>query len=116
MSLDLSCVERFAVGDNLRSFLLYQSELKACTKNMLQRNDLLMLPVHTSPLRRGALKGMSNAIELPFLINGSNLYGKLRSSAVANAKLPSFVNQIFLLNGNLKVMPWRGFVNAQGFF
>lgn len=105
MSLDLSCVERFAIGDNLRSFLLYQSELKACTKNILQRNDLLMLPVHTSPLRRGALKGMSNATELPFLINGSNLYGKLRSSAVENAKLPSFVNQIFLMNGNFFVMP-----------
>lgn len=105
MSLDLSCIEQFAIGDNLRSLLLYQSELKACTKNFLQTKDLLMLPVHTSPIRLAAFKGISNATELPFLINGSNQYGKLRSSSVANAKLPSFVNQIFSMNGNFFVMP-----------
>lgn len=105
MQIDLSCIDQFAIGDNLRSFLLYQSELNACTKNFLQTKDLLMLPVHTSPVRSRAFQKISNATELPFLVNGSNRYGQLRSSAVANAKLPSFVNQTFLMNGNFFVMP-----------
>jgi len=105
MSLDLSCIEQFAIGDNLRSFLIYQSELKGCTKNFLQTKDLLMLPVHKPSTRRGAFKGIFKATELPFLINGSNQYGKLRSSSVAKENLPSFVNQTFLMNGNFFVMP-----------
>ena len=105
MAFDLSSIDKYSAGDNLRSFLLYRPELAQYSSQDLREKDLIMLPLSHSINSRRFDKRFNNSNYLPFLLNGSNNYGLLRDVPSDTQELPSFVRQAFELGGNFFVMP-----------
>ena len=105
MSFNLSLIEKYSSGDNLRSFLLYNPELAHYSLQGLREKDLLMLPLTRSINSRRSSKQFNDSNYLPFLLNGSNNYGLLRGLASTTQELPSFASQAFSMGGNFFVMP-----------
>ena len=105
MSFDLSLIEKYSSGDNLRSFLLYNSELAQYSSQDFIEKDLIMLPLSYSTDSRRSTKPFNDSHYLPFLSNGSNNYGLLRGLASTSQELPSFASQTFSMGGNFFVMP-----------
>ena len=105
MSFNLSLIEKYSSGDNLRSFLLYNPELAHYLSQDLRDKDLLMLPLTRSINSRRFANQSNGSYYLPFLSNGSNNYGLLRGLASKTKELPSFASQAFSMGGNFFVMP-----------
>ncbi len=105
MSFNLSLIEKYSSGDNLRSFLLYNPELAHYSLQGLREKDLLMLPLTHSINSRRSAKQSDGSYYLPFLSNGSNNYGLLRGLASTTKELPSFASQAFSMGGNFFVVP-----------
>ena len=105
MSFNLSLIEKYSSGDNLRSFLLYKPELAQYSSQDLREKDLIMLPLSRSMNSRKSAKHFNDSNYLPFLSNGSNNYGLLRGLASTTQELPSFASQAFSMGGNFFVMP-----------
>ena len=95
MSFNLSLIEKYSSGDNLRSFLLYRPELAQYSSQDLREKDLTMLPLSHSINSRRTAKYLNDSNCLPFLSNGSNNYGLLRGLASTTQQLPSFASQAF---------------------
>ena len=105
MSFNLSLIEKYSSGDNLRSFLLYKPELAQYSSQDLREKDLIMLPLSHSTNSCRSAKYFNDSNYLPFLSNGSNNYGLLRGLASTTQELPSFAIQAFSMGGNFFVMP-----------
>ena len=105
MSIDLSLIDKYSSGDNFRSFLLYNFELAKCTTQDLLEKDLLKLPLSCSRRNHGPTDRSPDLNYLPFLLNGSNKYGLLRSVPTKPQELPTFASQVCSMGGHFFVMP-----------
>ena len=105
MLFDLSLIEKYSSGDNLRSFFLYSPELSDYSLQDFREKDLLISPLNHSQGARESSEHFSTANYLPFLLNGSNRYGILRRVPSTNQELPFFASQVFSMGGNFFVMP-----------
>ena len=105
MSFNLSLIDKYSAGDNLRSFLLYNFEFAQCTSEDLLEKDLLKLPLSCSPRSHADTDNSHDLNYLPFLLNGSNQYGLLRGVPSKSQELPTFARQVCSMGGNFFVMP-----------
>ena len=105
MPFDLSAVEKYSVGDNLRSLFKYSSKFLSCSPKELKEKDILALPLISPGKSYEHSNKFLDGYSIPFLLNGSNNYAKTRAKLPEFVKLPSFVEQTFSLNGQFVVMP-----------
>ena len=67
MSFNLSLIEKYSSGDNLRSFLLYKPELAHYSSQDLREKDLLMLPLTRSINSRRSAKQSNGSYYLSLI-------------------------------------------------